>query len=89
MAVRVGAPPAGSWSVPAPQASSPPPAAPARSAEYLIRSLAWSQPRPMPRCAVSIASATPNPCAHRWSRKASVDSQSMVPSGKAATCGAA
>ena len=27
----------------------------------------------MPRCAVSIASATPNPCAHRWSRKRIVD----------------
>ena len=34
----------------------------------------------MPRCAVSIASATPNPCAHRCSRKRMVDSQSMTSS---------
>ena len=32
----------------------------------------------MPRCEVSIASATPNPCAHRCSRKRIVDSQSMT-----------
>jgi len=31
----------------------------------------------MPRCAVSIASATAKPCAHRWSRKPRVASQSM------------
>ncbi len=47
----------------------------------------------MPRCAVSIASATPNPCAHRCSRNRSVDSQSMTgtPSADtaAATCAAA
>src|SRR5437773_8819757 len=47
----------------------------------------------MPRCAVSIASATPNPCAHRCSRNRSVDSQSMTgtPSAPAvaATCAAA
>ena len=47
----------------------------------------------MPRCAVSIASATPNPCAHRCSRNRSVDSQSMTgaPPGDtaAATCAAA
>ena len=49
----------------------------------------------MPRWEVSIASATPNPCAHRCSRKRMVDSQSMTgapaPSGAgaAATCAAA
>ena len=49
----------------------------------------------MPRCAVSIASATPNPCAHRCSRNRMADSQSMtgapLPSGAgaAATCAAA
>ena len=39
----------------------------------------------MPRCAVSIASATPNPCAHRCSRKRSVASQSIVSASTAAT----
>src|SRR6266702_8633529 len=86
-----------SWSVPAPQASaSSLPAPAARAAVLAISSLACSQDRPkgpMPRCAVSIASATPNPCAHRCSRNRSVDSQSMTgtPSGPAtaATCAAA
>src|SRR5258708_8180771 len=43
----------------------------------------------MPRCAVSIASATPNPWRHRCSRKPIVASQSMRPSGNAATWAAA
>ena len=46
----------------------------------------------MPRCAVSIASATPNPCAHRCSRNRRVDSQSITrtpPAEAAATCAAA
>jgi len=87
-------PPSASWSVPAPQASAPSrPAAAARAAVLAISSLACSQGSPMPRCAVSIASATPNPYAHRCSRKPKVDSQSMTgtPSGPAtaATCAAA
>src|SRR5215831_8691227 len=87
-------PPSASWSVPAPQAStSSRPAAAARAAVMPISSLACSQDSPMPRCAVSIASATPNPCAHRYSRKRMVDSQSMTgfPSAPAtaATCAAA
>ena len=43
----------------------------------------------MPRCAVSIASATPNPWSHRKSLKPIVDSQSISPSGVAATWAAA
>ena len=41
------------------------PAPAARAADLAISSRACSQDSPMPRCAVSIASATPNPCAHR------------------------
>src|SRR5947207_4245532 len=90
-------PPSASWSVPAPQASaSSRPASAARAAVLAISSLACSQDSPkgpMPRCAVSIASATPNPYAHRCSRNRSVDSQSMTgtPSAvaTAATCAAA
>src|SRR6266566_6215736 len=83
-----------SWSVPAPQASAPSRlASAARAAVLAISSLACSQDSPMPRCAVSIASATPNPCAHRCSRNRRVDSQSMAgaPPGPAtaATCAAA
>ena len=51
-----------SWSVPAPQASAPSrPVSAARVAVLAISSLACGQDSPMPRCAVSIASATPNP----------------------------
>ena len=87
-------PPSASWSVPAPQArASSRPASAARAAVLAISSLACSQDSPMPRWAVSIASATPNPCAHRCSRNRSVDSQSMTgtPPGPAtaATCAAA
>src|SRR5690349_5991076 len=86
--------PSASWSVPAPQARVPSrPVAAALAAVLAISSLACSQGRPMPRCAVSIASATPNPCAHRCSRNLMVDSQSITgaPSGPAtaATCAAA
>ncbi|CAM5581047.1 hypothetical protein STENM223S_10908 [Streptomyces tendae] len=50
----------------------------------------------MPRCAVSIASATPSPWAHRWRRKARVASQSTAAGesgvvsayGSATTCAA-
>ena len=81
--------PSASWSVPAPQASaSSRPASAARAADLAISSLACSQDRPMPRCAVSIASATPNPCAHRCSRNRSVDSQSMTGAPPAATAAA-
>ena len=48
----------------------------ARSAVLAISSLASPQDRPMPRWAVSIASATANPWSQRWSRKRRVDSQS-------------
>src|SRR6266700_2751202 len=83
-----------SWSVPAPQASAPSRlASAARAAVLAISSLACSQDRPMPRWAVSIASATPNPCAHRCSRNRRVDSQSMTGTppaeATAATCAAA
>ena len=37
----------------------------ARAAVLAISSRARSQGSPMPRCEVSIASATPNPCAHK------------------------
>lgn len=92
---RVGVPSPGSWSVPTPQAILPPTAF-ASAAERRISSAAPAQSRPMPRCAVSMASATPRPCAHRWRRKASVDSQStaagssgpMSAYGSATTCAA-
>ena len=55
------------------------------------------QSRPMPRCAVSIASATPSPRSHKRSRYAMVRSQSIATSshgstsasGSATTCAAA
>ena len=86
----VGAGPAG-------QRVQPRPASAARAAVLAISSLACSQSRPMPRCAVSIASATPNPCDHRCWRNRSVASQSMTagapgvlsPSRSATTCAAA
>src|SRR5580692_10344482 len=83
-----GCGPGGSWSVPAPLAISVPSRA-ARPADRRISSRAAGQGSPIPRCAVSIASATANPCAHKYSRNPSVASQSMLPSGKAATCAAA
>src|ERR1700683_5418066 len=53
-----------------------------------MSSRACAQDRPMPRCAVSMASATPNPWSHRKSLKPMVDSQSIPPPGRAATCAA-
>ncbi len=55
-----------------------------------------AQSRPIPRCAASIASATPSPCDHRWRRKARVASQSTAAAesgvtsanGSATTCAA-
>ena len=49
-----------SWSVPAPQASAPPTAA-ASAPLRRISSRVAAQSRPIPRWAVSIASATPSP----------------------------
>src|ERR1043166_1388161 len=62
-----------------------------------INPFAPFQSRPMPRCAVSIASATPRPRSHRYSRNAIVLSQStaasshgsLSASGSATTCAAA
>ncbi|CAM5238239.1 hypothetical protein SGLAM104S_09363 [Streptomyces glaucescens] len=47
----------------------------ASAAERRISSAAPVQSRPMPRWAVSMASATPSPWDHRWRRKARVASQ--------------
>ncbi len=55
-----------------------PPTARASAALRRISSAAPAQSRPMPRWAVSIASATPSPWDHRWRRKASVASQSTA-----------
>jgi hypothetical protein len=76
--------------VPAP-AAIPPPTARASATERRISSCVAPQSRPMPRWAVSIASATRNPCAHRWRRNASVASQSSRagPSGSPAASGSA
>ncbi len=83
------------WSVPAPQAIAPPTAR-ASAAERRMSVAASGHSRPVPRCAVSMASATPRPCDHRWRRKANVASQSTVSgapapaaSGSATTCAAA
>ena len=84
-----------SWSVPTPQAIRPPTAR-ASAAERRISSAAPAQSRPMPRWAVSIASATPSPWDHRWRRKARVASQSTAAGesgdtsakGSATTCAA-
>ena len=67
------------------------------SSERRISSCAPVQSRPMPRCAVSIASATPRPSDQRWRRKAMVRSQSILTSsqgscsasGSATRCAAA
>jgi hypothetical protein len=63
--------------VPTPHAISPPTAF-ASAADRLISSAAPAQSRPIPRWAVSIASATPSPWDHRWRRKARVASQSTA-----------
>lgn len=81
--------------MPAPQTIRPP-TAPASAAERRISSAAVVQSKPMPRCAVSMASATPSPWDHRRCRKAKVASQSTTgpasveaASGSATTCAAA
>ena len=58
--------PAARWSVPAPLAMT----FPFSDAwmERRISSSEFVQSRPMPRCAVSIASATPKPQDQRWRR---------------------
>src|SRR5580704_4119788 len=88
--------PPGSWSVPAPQTIECCPAV-AAAVERWISSRTEFQSRPIPRCAVSIASATPNPCDQRCSRNRRVVSQSIAAptplpfsaSGSATTCAAA
>ena len=60
-----------------------------RSADLVISSLATAQDNPMPRCAVSIASAIPKPWAQRCSRKLIVASQSITAPDRAATWAAA
>ena len=55
-----------------------PPTAFASATERRMSSLLAFQSRPMPRCAVSIASATPSPYFQMWRRNASVRSQSMT-----------
>ena len=85
------------WSVPAPQAIFTPGRRRAASSARRISSFAPLQSSPMPRCAVSIASATPSPRSHRYSRNAIVLSQStaavshgsLSASGSATTCAAA
>ena len=75
---------------PRPRRSSPPTAR-ASATLRRISSRLTGQSRPMPRWAVSIASATAKPCAHRWRRKASVASQSSCagPPGSPAASGSA
>ena len=62
---------------PRPRTRSRPERARASATLRRISSSDVGQSRPMPRCAVSIASATPNPSDHRCRRNASVASQSM------------
>jgi hypothetical protein len=84
------------WSVPQPDATSAPGTSRAASSDRSISASDVGQSRPMPRCAVSIASATPRPSDHRRCRVAIVASQSIVAvsqgstlaSGSATTCAA-
>ena len=83
--------------MPAPPNTTAPGVARASAALRRISSSDVGQSSPMPRCAVSIASATPKPSDHRWRRYASVASQSSAASshgsiaarGSATTCAAA
>ena len=79
MVARSCGTPSGSWSVDTPLAIAPPLAF-AASVERRISSAVASHGMPMPRWAVSIASATPSPSDHRCSRNASVVSQSTATS---------
>src|SRR2546426_812937 len=65
-------------SVPAPEAMTAPGIVFASATERLISSLADDHGKPIPRCEVSIASATARPSDHTWRRKASVASQSSA-----------
>src|SRR3954452_454523 len=84
------------WSVPAPENTSAWPRALAAATERRISSSEVGQSSPMPRCAVSIASATPSPRSQMCSRNAIVLSQSIAAvshgstsaSGSATTCAA-
>src|SRR3954464_3945559 len=66
------------WSVPAPENTNAPPLAFAARTERWISSSEVGQSSPMPRCAVSIASATPRPRSQTCSRNAMVRSQSIA-----------
>src|SRR3954454_8038497 len=84
------------WSVPAPENTSALPRAFAAATERRISSSEVGQSSPIPRCAVSIASATPSPRSQMCSRNAMVLSQSIAAvshgstsaSGSATTCAA-
>src|SRR5947209_13577524 len=84
------------WSVPAPENTSALPFAFAAATERRINSSEVGQSSPMPRCAVSIASATPRPRSQMCSRNAIVRSQSIAAlshgstsaRGSATTCAA-
>jgi hypothetical protein len=85
------------WSVPAPLNTTAPGVAAAAATLRRISSSDVGQSSPIPRCAVSIASATAKPSRHRCSRYAIVLSQSIAGSsqgsrpdhGSATTCTAA
>ena len=82
--------------MPAPENTSASPLAFAALTERWISSSEVGQSSPMPRCAVSMASATPRPRSQTCSRKAMVRSQSTAEvshgstsaSGSATTCAA-
>src|SRR5438034_86040 len=67
-------------SVPAPEAMTAPGIVFASATERLISSFADDHGNPIPRCEVSIASATARPSDHTWRRNASVASQSSATS---------
>src|SRR5438034_9851455 len=76
-------------SVPAPEAMTAPGIVFASATERLISSLADDHGKPIPRCEVSIASATARPSDHTWRRKASVASQSSATSSVGSKIGRA
>ena len=87
--------PGARWSVPAPQLIAAPSGIAARLRR--ISSRLVGQSSPIPRCAVSMLSATPSPSDHRYWRYATVRSQSIAgvshgspsASGSETTCAAA
>ena len=97
MASMSRAEPGRKWSVPTPQKIRARSAAVAASNDRRINSRATGQCKPMPRCAVSIASAMRKPQSSRWRRNARVASQSRAGGasdsraerGSATTCAAA